>query len=565
MSSSTHNSGPAVALEPAALPKSRGRWTALGVGSALVLLTLLSAAAILLITRPTSTVDQIVILTVPSGADIMFDSQQLGHSPVKLEGVRIGNHKLAITKDGFEPVEKDVYVGEARTIDVKLRPVPPPGTAGLPREDQIREYQRQAEEAFARGDYAIPYDGKSALYFADMVLTLDESNQTALDMREQVRKALHQSAQTAFNRGELGQAQEIYGVLVSNYPEDETARSGVAKVANLLMAHRRELVRKAEECLRLGKLIRPERDCAYYYAKEALSLDRQNMSARAVYNQVRDSLASEADEAVQRGDLDVATNRFEQVVRFFPEDKHAGERLKEVQDQRRQQVAQANDTARRREQGLSEYRTHRYSDAIQDLEFAVQHNRGSDEVYFGLGYSYLKTGQPDKAASFLSQVQASDDDTYRSSIAALGDASKAQGSATSALELYRKARDLGGSALYTIGMLDDRIRELDPQSNARAPEPSPLSIPVKHLHGGLLHSSCSGTLTVDATGIRYDSTDPDKHSFAMNFVRVGVHVIKDELTLQSPGKVYKFKAAQPVSAERFREAVSRYQNYASSR
>jgi tetratricopeptide (TPR) repeat protein len=398
-----------------------------------------------------------------------------------------------------------------------------------------------------------------------MVLTLDESNQSALDMREQVRKALHQSAQTAYNRGELGQAQEIYGVLVSNYPEDETARAGVAKVANLLMAHRRELVHKAEECLRLGRLIQPDRDCAYYYAKEALLLDRQNTAARNVYNQVRDSLASEAEEAARRGDLDAATSRFEQVVRFFPEDKHAGERLKEVQDERRQQLAQANDTARRREQGLTEYRTHRYSEAIQDLEFALQHNRGSDEVFFGLGYSYLKIGQPDKAVSYLSQVQASDDDTYRSSIAALGDASKAQGSATNALELYRKARDLGGSALYTVGMLDDRIKELDPQSNVRAPEPSPLSIPVKHLHGGLLHSSCSGTLTVDATGIRYDSTDPDKHSFAMNFVRVGVHVIKDELTLQSPGKVYKFKAAQPVSAERFREAVSRYQNYASSR
>src|ERR1700752_4338365 len=373
MSSSAHNSGPAVALEPAALPKSRGRWPALGVGSALVLLTLLSAAAILLITRPTSTVDQIVILTVPSGADIMFDSQQLGHSPVKLEGVRIGNHKLAITKDGFEPVEKDVYVGEARTIDVKLKPVPPPGTAGLPREDQIREYKRQAEDAFARGDYAIPYEGKSALYFADMVLTLDESNQSALDMREQVRKALHQSAQTAFNRGELGQAQEIYGVLVSNYPEDETARSGVAKVANLLMAHRRELVSKAEECLRLGKLIQPDRDCAYYYAKEALSLDRQNTAARAVYNRVRDSLESGAEEAVQSGELDAAINRFEQVVRFFPEDKHAAEQLKEVQDQRKDEVAKTYNPAYRRLQGLDKYNNRQYAEAAQDLEFVAQH------------------------------------------------------------------------------------------------------------------------------------------------------------------------------------------------
>src|SRR5215472_2399789 len=275
MSSNVQNHDSAVAVQPAVEPRSRGRWTALGVGSALVLLTLLSASAILLITRPTSTVDQIVILTVPSGADIAFDAQQLGHSPVKLEGVRIGNHKLIIRKDGFEPIEQEVYVGEARTLDFKLRPIPPPGTGGLPREEQIREYQREAEEAFSHGDYAIPYEGRSALYFADMIVALDDSNQFANDMREQVRKALHQSAQNAMNRGDLGQAQEIYGVLVSNYPEDETARSGVAKVANLLMAHRRELVRKAEECLQVGKLIQPDHDCAYYYAKEALAIDRQ--------------------------------------------------------------------------------------------------------------------------------------------------------------------------------------------------------------------------------------------------------------------------------------------------
>src|SRR5262249_10261583 len=272
-------------------------------------------------------VDQIVILTVPSGADITFDAQELGHSPVKLEGVRIGNHKLKITKDGFESIESDVYVGEARTLDFKLRPIPPPGTSGLPREEQIKEYQRQAEEAFSRGDYAIPYDGKSALYFADMIVALDDSNQFANDMREQVRKALHQSAQNAINRGDLAQAQDIYGVLVSYFPEDESGRSGVARVANLLMARRRGLLRKAEEAFRTGRLIEPERDNAYYYTKEVFNLDRQNQPARAIYNQIRDGMVSEGESAASSGEVDLAIKKFELAARYFPEDKHAGERL----------------------------------------------------------------------------------------------------------------------------------------------------------------------------------------------------------------------------------------------
>jgi len=51
----------------------------------------------------------------------------------------------------------------------------------------------------------------------------------------------------------------------------------------------------------------------------------------------------------------------------------------------------------------------------------------------------------------------------------------------------------------------------------------------------------------------------------MNFVGVSVKLEKrDELLLQSQGRIYRFKAAQPVVAERFREALGRYQNYASS-
>src|SRR5262249_42751741 len=162
------------------------------------------------------------------------------------------------------------------------------------------------------------------------------------------------------------------------------------------------------------------------------------------------------------------------------------------------------------QQGLLESRNGLHSEAVQDLEFAVKHGLRNTDVIYALGYSYFQMGQLDKAEVYLSQVPESQEDSYISAIAARGEIAKARGHSARGLALYGEAKRLGGSALYHVGKLDQRIQEIEPRPNARGPEPSPLSIPVKHLHGGLLHSSCSGTLTVDTTGIRYDSSDPDQ-------------------------------------------------------
>src|SRR5262245_8969002 len=56
-----------------------------------ILLLLIGLALVgLRLTTGSRTIDQVVISTVPSGADVKFDSQWLGHSPVKLEDVPAG-------------------------------------------------------------------------------------------------------------------------------------------------------------------------------------------------------------------------------------------------------------------------------------------------------------------------------------------------------------------------------------------------------------------------------------------------------------------------------------------
>ena len=66
--------------------KSGSRWRVFAAISAL-LLTALTIAGVYLLTRKPSTVDQVVILTVPSGAEIKLDAKDYGHSPVKTRAV----------------------------------------------------------------------------------------------------------------------------------------------------------------------------------------------------------------------------------------------------------------------------------------------------------------------------------------------------------------------------------------------------------------------------------------------------------------------------------------------
>jgi len=535
----------------------RGRWTIVTVACA-ILLTLLSVAGIILVTRPRATVDQLLILTVPSGAEVTFDGKALGPSPVKLEGVRMGTHKVIVTKEGYQLVQEDAAISDSTVLDYKLKLLPPPGSEGLPEGEALQQYKQNMEDAFARGDYAIPYSPRSALYFAQLILDRDGSNTAALEMRDRVRDALVQSAHSAMSRLDLAQAQEIVSVLAQHFPNDEDARAAAANLEAQIAIHRsdvRELVRKADEALRAGNLIDPPRASAYYYVKQALTLDHQNQRARAIRAEIHDDVLRNIDQTATAGNLVQAAKELEQALRLFPDDGQLQAKQKDLQ-QRQLADAKANDPNECRLRGLYNYRHGNYSEAIPDLECANQHDRGPAEVLIALGMSHKKLRDFDKASYYLELVPRSSEDSYTTAMAALGEIEQETGNPSAAIEHYKKARDLGGSISYSTAVLDDKIEKLEKKESAKQViEPTPLTINVKHLHGGLLQRSCSGTLTVNSAGVRYDGSD---HTFSANLVHAGVRVSKDGMAVQFQDKNERFKPVHPQDAERFRDAVSRY-------
>jgi hypothetical protein len=560
MAAVNHTSPYETSSAPAGNPRSPAahtgkRWWLFAAASAL-LLTALTLAGVYLVTKKPSTVDQLVILTVPSGAEIRLDSKDYGHSPVKLEQLAIGTYTLTITKEGFEPIEQPITVSESGPpFEFKLKPALPSEAANLPAEEQIKQFQQKADEAFARGYYGLPYEG-SALNYADLILTLDAGNPFAGEMRERVRKAAHQAAQSAIARSDLAQAQEVYSFLIEYYPGDEEARLAAAKLENQLSARRgevRELVRKADEALQANHLTDPARASAYYYSKQALAIDRQNDRARQIRNQVKDTLAAAGEQAYARGDVEAAIKQLEQVGQLFPEDKQARARVRELQNGRTVETAKASDPGARRIRGLDEYQKEHFADAIKDLEYAMVNGAGTTDVVFAIARSHMQLGQYDEASAYFQKVPKTGGDQYRSSIAALGDIASRRGDVATALDRYKEARQLGGSALYTVPMLEDKIDRIERRQREKAAEPTPLTIEVKHLHGGLLGGSCSGPLTVNSSGVRYDG----EHSFSYSIAGVELRTTKDEMTIHFQKDSQKFKVAH-ADAERFREALARY-------
>lgn len=533
------------------------RWWMLAAGSAL-LLTMLTIAAVYLLTKKPSTIDQLIILTVPSGANVKLDSKDYGHTPVKLEQLVAGTYTLTIEKENFEPVTDQITINDTQTLEYKLKVLPSPDAVGSP-EEAIRRFQDRANEALARNQYLIPYLD-SAFYFAQQIQRYDSSNAFAAEIMDRVRRTELQNARDATNSSDFGKARDIYNALSENYPDNEEVRAAVAKFENQISQHRGEvgdLVKKATDALQAGSLVEPERASAYYYARRALAIDRQNAQARAVFTQIKTTLTARAEDADRRGDADAAIKQFKRLTQLFPDDKVLRQQARDLEAQHAAEIARQNDAGGRRLQGLDAYRHGEFTAAIPDLEFAVTHNHGTPEVVFALAYSYMKNGHLDQAASYFGQIQPSGDDQYRSAIAALGDIARERGDYAGALEKYKQAKQLGGSALYSIAKLDDRIEQIEKRERAKAAEPVPITIRAKHMHGGLMGGSCSGTLMIGTTGVRYEGGE---HTFSANLLSAGVRIAKDEMVVKFQDKNEKFKVPR-ADAERFNEALSRFQQF----
>ncbi|MBX7221711.1 MAG: PEGA domain-containing protein [Blastocatellia bacterium] len=521
------------------------RWGIFGV--VIVLAVLITIGTIVLYTTQRPQIGNLTIVADPPGALVYLDGKPFKPSPTRLQNVPAGTHKLRFTKEGFTDLEKDVVVENGQTLEVSviLEPVKvePPPVTGTPTE-RVAEFLRLGEESFGRNDLVIP-ENNNALYFADAVLAIQPTNETAKGLRNRILETLVKQAESAA-KTDLATAQIGYTQISEKFPDDPRGPEGLKKVA-LLLEQRRgqitELLASGESAFTSGKLLDPPNSSAYYYSAQVLAIDKRNAPALTLRNKIKETLRIQAEQAVTNKDYPNATAQFQRLVRAFPEDRRFSVRIKEVSDLTKVKKDETNpasvDPKQAREAGMQKFRSGDYTGAITDLEKAVRGGMAEAETFYALGYSHLKRGQTGEARQNFNQaVQVnSNHGPSLGQLAVLGEQTE------KAIPAYERAIRAGGGGDYSVATLQQKLDALK-AATQKTKEPAAYSTVVTREEGGVFGSKeIPGTLTVSPAGLRFTAQN-GKDNFQYQLAQVSeLRSEGDRLFFRGGGKSYKFRCS----------------------
>jgi hypothetical protein len=187
----------------------------------------------------------------------------------------------------------------------------------------------------------------------------------------------------------------------------------------------------------------------------------------------------------------------------------------------------------------------------------MTNDQGTADVVAALARCHHHLGNLDQAVNYYRMVPQASGEAYRTAIAAMGDIAMGRLDTATALARYKQALQLGGSTVYSVEVLQEKIDKIERRIAQKEAEPAPLTIHVRHLHGKL-QGSCDGNLSVSSTGVRYEGKGD--HTFSSNLAGMRALASGEKLTLVF-SKKSDFKCSSGDS-ERFREALARYQTTA---
>jgi tetratricopeptide (TPR) repeat protein len=443
------------------------RFRLLAVGAAVVLVAL-GVAFVMLLSAPKATVDDVVIVTLPSGADVYFDGKPLGPAPVKLADVRVGEHTIRAEKAGFSAAETTVSISQDDddSLELKLKPIAPPGSVARTPAEQIAEFTSLAEDAFARDDMVVPAD-RSALYYADAILSLDPKSEYARALRDRILERLLADAKAAASRKDLLHARSAYEHVLELFPNDEEARNAVAAIEEQLRREEsrvQEFLAAGRRALRDGRLVEPEGRSAHAYAMRALAADPNNSQALALDRQARARALARAKQTIESDETEQAVATLRRLAALYPDDRAIRAELDSLQRGRA-----LDDFRAHRDAGLEAYAAGEYRRAVDELGAAARLGALDARAYEALGLAQMKIGNQAEAKSALERATIQEP-ARASSLVALGSMAERRGDRRAAARFYRRAAKAGGTPAYPVARLEELAAALDAGS-AREQKP----------------------------------------------------------------------------------------------
>ncbi len=517
----------------------------------------------------------LTIKTTPPGATIFVDDELQGPSPITLSGLRSGVHRLKVAKEGYKEFMQRVMVMPYATENLhwSLEPIIPQLT-----NEQLAEVEslrKKLEIAEKENILLPPPEDHNVLFFANQILAIDPANSYATEKKARLAETIRHLAELAYARADWLESEKQYKNLELFFPEDLTIAERLIDVSAKLdesMKDRQEQIRdwesKAEEAMKQGNLIPPDRDNALDAIRNIQRLDKNNRYVREAMAHLKRLLQNRGDEKVAMSDWQGARSDYSRILQYFPEDDYSKARLSLVEGKiseiarlEQERIRRLNEEKQAkqkisslRQSAINSFSGKLYDKCISQWEEYLKFEPNSDEAYFYIGASHQNLRQLDTAILNFEQCLSLNPNNVLAhlNLGILYDYHR--DNFQRAEEHLSKAKELGGAEKYTPDRLQSMIQDL--KDRAQASLVLKQLFPVEHKH---TFSSCRGNIRFSENGMEYRTTDTD-HSFYESYEGLRDFKIEgNELSIKTrTNKNYNFIFLKEGDPERIRAWSSRF-------
>ena len=524
----------------------------------LALASFLSFASVFLYQYWKPKYGSLVIKTTPAGAIVTVDGRLRGASPITIPDLRTGGHPLKITKEGYREFVQQVTVMPYATENLhwNLEPIIP----HLSNEQlaEVEAWRKKLETAQKENILLPPPDDYNVIYFADKILAIDPANTYALEVKGKAADTLRRLAEFAYAREDWLESEKQYKNLALLLPNDLSIEERLTDIAAKLdesvkdrEKQIQDLKAKAENAMRVGSLLPPDKDNALESIRNIQRLDKGNSYVRETLAHLKELLQSRADTKAAGADWQGARNDFRLILQYFPEDNYSKTRLavaeaklvemaqseqQHIQKAPEEQQTKAKITALK-QSAINDFRAGSYQKSISEWQEYLKSEPDSDEAYFYIGASYQDQKQLDTAILNFEKCIALNPNNIMAhlNLGILYDYHRNNFKASE--EHLRKAKDLGGVEKYSPERLQAMIQDL--QDRAKANSILKVLFAVEHKH---TFSSCKGNLRFTEEGVEFRTAETD-HSFYEPYKELRAFVIQgSDLSIRTRNnKKYNFR------------------------
>ena len=511
----------------------------------------------------------LTIKTTPPGAFVFIDGKLRGASPITVSDLRSGGHQLKSSKEGYRDLIQQVTVMPyaVETMHWSMDPIVPQLT-----NEQLAEveaWRKKLDIAAKENILLPPPDDYNVLYFAEKILAIDPANSYAIEVKTKLGESVRRLAELAYAREDWLESEKQYKSLLLLFPNEISIGERLADVTAKLNASAQDSEKqiqewktRADNALKNGSLVPPDKDNAWDAIRSIQRLDKNNSYVREAFARLKELLQTRGDTKIAASDWQGAHNDFGLMAQYFPEDTYSKSRLAQVDSkiaelaQQEQQKAQRNSEQQElhkkastlRLNALSSFRSGAYQNSIDDWLEYIKYEPNSDEAYFYMGASYQNQKQLDIAINNFDKCLALNPNNVLAhlNLGLLYDYHR--NNLAKAQEHLRKAKELGGAEKYSTEKLQAMIQDL--QDRAQASSILKIPFPVEHRH---TFSGCRGHIQLTQEGIEFRTSETD-HSLYESYKGLRMFDLKgSELSIKTRNnKRYNFHFINASDAARIR-------------